>query len=82
MEAACRPAFSVVDGGRDTPATYPPSARLWQCHTCRADIGVATTTMTTVTVGAFINEDGDIVGGSEQVACAHCLARGKLTEVR
>ena len=49
------------------------------CPTCEAELGVATSAVTEMTVAPLRTPDGRKAGGSKQFVCTYCLARGKVT---
>lgn len=51
------------------------------CWQCKKDIGIATSAVIEVTVAPRRTPRNTKAGGTKQWACAHCLARGKVTKL-
>jgi len=62
---------------RRKPHEFTP----WECRVCETEIGVRTRALVKVRQYAEQREDLKITGGHDVWACAHCLARGKITPV-
>ena len=73
--------------GHIVTAPRKPSSgdfRLWQCKTCAADIGVATSSAVDYYYTIFVN----VATGKpskrhagKKLVCAYCLGRGKVTDI-
>lgn len=67
----------LIEGGAGRPKRRH---RLWDgCQVCEADIGVRSRTLVRTIQSPEVDARGQIVGGRKVLACAMCLARGKLT---
>jgi hypothetical protein len=79
--------LTVIDG--DRPADRPRAGRRRDiaedeqvtCWRCLADIKVETSAVVPVTLAPRRTPDGRKTGGTKIWACAHCLARGVVTEL-
>lgn len=70
----------VVEGGK--PAQTKRQHRLWNgCQVCEVDIGVRSRAVVQIKLAPEVDTKGNLVGGQKSVACAFCMARGKLTTV-
>jgi len=67
----------LIDGN-DRPKGARHLAK-WQCRTCEADTGVASTITQLVNLGGFIHM-GKLKPGHRVRVCSMCLARGKITQ--
>lgn len=80
--------LSTVDGGKPDDAkprawrrTSLDDAEQVVCWQCKADTGVETSATVEVTLAPRRRPDGKKTGGTKIQACAHCLARGKVTKL-
>ena len=72
--------FQVIDGGRTDDHDGHARPKMWLCHTCEEDIGVATSVIEPVWQGPL--REGAKVrlsSGTKRLVCTHCKMRGKLT---
>lgn len=83
-----RSKLRAVDGDRPDDA----KPRAWRrkaldeaeqvvCWQCKIDLGIETSATVEVTVSPRRRPDGRKTGGTKIQACAHCLARGKVTKL-
>lgn len=75
-------ALQLIDGGRAHEDNGSPRPKMWLCHVCEEDIGVATSVVEPVWQGP-LREAGRVrlSSGTKRVVCTHCKMRGKLTFV-
>lgn len=77
------PLIAVVHGPRTevrmVRRTSMAQSEQVTCLTCWTDLGVETSAAVQVRVAPRRQPSGKITGGRLQWACAHCLARGKVT---
>lgn len=81
--AGSQNSLRVISGG-STPKKYARKAKgeaeQAVCRVCEQDTGVASSVWTKVRL-APRTSGGKIVGGTEALVCALCLARGKVTRL-
>lgn len=79
--------LSAVEG--DRPADKPRAGRRRAlgedeqvtCYVCLKDVGIETSATVEITQAPRRSPTGKKVGGTKVHACAHCLARGKVTKL-
>lgn len=72
------PALRVIEGGTPLNKRRRRAPSQWLCRTCEKDIGVATSALVQVWVGAMM-ERGRLKGGIKIWVCQGCQQRGKHT---
>lgn len=70
----------VVEKARKKAGKPEPIPYQWTCRRCKADIGVETSLILTMTAAPRI-KGLKVVGGSKIKVCAYCWKRGVHTEV-